>query len=124
VVGIGESGEINPGFLGSGGQDSIMAIIRDYFGPNILLGQSPFNLETIIAMMDKMVRGNNQAKATIDMALHDLLDKSLGVPLYQLLGGVASERIPLGWVLTGKSLEENLKMATRAIEAGFLVLNL
>ncbi len=52
-----------------------------YFANHELLSQDPFQLETLIDS-----RIPPAARAGLDLALHDLLGKRLGVPLYKLLG--------------------------------------
>jgi L-alanine-DL-glutamate epimerase-like enolase superfamily enzyme len=47
---------------------------------------SPFLAEDIIEYLNRIAPGNNAAKASVDIALHDWIGKKLGVPLYQLLG--------------------------------------
>ncbi len=44
------------------------------------------DLELILTDIDKIATGNNAAKASIDIALHDLIGKMLGVPVYKMLG--------------------------------------
>lgn len=55
--------------------------VRDFFAHYTLSSQNPFALETLI---DRRIPP--AARAGLDLALHDLLGKRLGVPLYQLLG--------------------------------------
>ena len=43
--------------------------------------------ELVFQRLNNCLVGNSSAKAAVDMALHDLLAKSLGIPLYRLLGG-------------------------------------
>ncbi|MBT8347304.1 MAG: dipeptide epimerase [Desulfofustis sp.] len=43
--------------------------------------------ELVFQRLNRCLVGNNSAKAAVDMALYDLLAKSLGIPLYRLLGG-------------------------------------
>ena len=50
------------------------------------LGDDPFQIEPILSNLNETITGNFSAKAGIDMALHDLVGKRLGVPLYKLLG--------------------------------------
>jgi len=50
------------------------------------IGTDPFALEDIMQRLENTVGLNPAAKAAIDMALHDLIGKMLGVPLYRLLG--------------------------------------
>ena len=48
-------------------------------------------------LLDSRVRGNHFAKAAVEFALFDLLGKSLGQPVYSLLGGAYRDRVPLSW---------------------------
>lgn len=45
-----------------------------------------FDLETILADIDAIAPGNTAAKASIDIALHDLIGKIMNQPLYNILG--------------------------------------
>ncbi|MDP4184382.1 MAG: dipeptide epimerase [Bacteroidota bacterium] len=46
----------------------------------------PFRIEEILAYVDQVAPGNMAAKASIDIALHDLVGKILGQPIYRILG--------------------------------------
>jgi L-alanine-DL-glutamate epimerase-like enolase superfamily enzyme len=50
------------------------------------LRRDPSQREAILAGIDKMLEGNHAAKTAVDLALHDLAAKKMGVPLYGLLG--------------------------------------
>ena len=118
ITGIAETGDASEWYLGES-QASIMHLINNIFGPKILLGEDPFNIEKIVARMDYAVRHNNQAKAVIDFALHDVMGKALGVPVYKLLGGLSMEKIPLGFVLGSSGPEELVAEAKKVLKAGF-----
>lgn len=47
------------------------------------LGEDPFQLEEILAALPS---GSQAARAAVDIALHDLVGKKLGIPLYRLFG--------------------------------------
>ncbi len=123
IIGLGDTGGTSAWYRGES-QDSIMSVINNIFAPSILLGEDPFNIEKIVARMDVAARDNNQAKAVIDYALHDIMGKALGVPVYKLLGGLTTERVPLGFVLPAGPLEEIIRIGTGAVAAGFRVLKL
>jgi len=123
IIGIADSGGTSAWYRGES-QDSMMSIINNIFGPSVLLGEDPFNIEKIVARMDHAARDNNQAKATVDYALHDIVGKALGVPVYKLLGGLTTEKIPLGFVLPGASTDVVVDMAKGALKAGFRALKL
>ena len=57
-----------------------------------LKDQDPRRFEMIHALMDKAVKGYPYCKAAIDAALYDVVGKAIGVPAYQLLGGLFRER--------------------------------
>lgn len=89
-------------------QGSIVAIIDKYLGPYIK-GKNPFQLEDIHSHLDRIPH-NYCAKAAIDIAIHDIIGKSLNVPVYHLLGGKSRDSIPLSWMVglnsTKKMVEE------------------
>jgi L-alanine-DL-glutamate epimerase-like enolase superfamily enzyme len=118
LVGIAESGDTSSWYRGES-QASIMSMIGEIFAPRILLGENPGNIEKIVGAMDTLARDNNQAKALVDCALHDLKGKALGVPVYELLGGRTREAVPLGWVLSAGQPDEVAATAVAAKEAGY-----
>jgi len=123
MVGIGDSGGTSTWYQGET-QESIMALIKDHIGPRYLLGEDPRRIEKIVAGMDHWIKGNNQAKAVIDYALHDLVGKKYGIPVYDLLGGLISDKIPLAIVLSADEPQEVVRRALEAKKAGFQALKL
>ncbi|HSK08545.1 MAG TPA: dipeptide epimerase [Vicinamibacterales bacterium] len=80
VTGYGEASM--PPYLGET-QESCAAFLAkvDLSGyPN------PFELETILADIDAIAPGNAAAKASVDLALHDLIGKLMGQPWYNIWG--------------------------------------
>src|SRR5918997_1798409 len=53
----------------------------------VLLGRDGRDREAALRALDERVEGVPAAKAALDIALHDLLGRALGVPLWVLLGG-------------------------------------
>jgi L-Ala-D/L-Glu epimerase len=66
-------------------QQSIVAVIEHLLAPQVV-GRSVLEREAIHAGLDRTV-GNPTAKAALDMALWDVLGRSLGVSVTELLGG-------------------------------------
>ncbi len=93
LSGIGEASPL-PDFSGEPA-DLIKLMIDKYYTP-LLLEKNPFGLETIHRAMDFHYPANNGAKAAIDIALYDLIGKTLDVPVYQLLGGCYRQEVELG----------------------------
>jgi L-alanine-DL-glutamate epimerase-like enolase superfamily enzyme len=80
VVGYGEASL--PPYLGE-----MPETVKSFFS-KVDLGKydNPFDLETILGDIDKIMPGNHAAKASIDIALHDLIGKILGQPWYNIWG--------------------------------------
>ena len=69
-------------------------LIRECFTA-MLVGADPFAVKNILARADVAIRGYPYTKAMIESALFDIMGRSLGVPVYQLLGGAVRTEIPL-----------------------------
>lgn len=123
IVGIADSGDTSSWYRGET-QESMMAMILNFFAPKALLGEDPRNIEKIVGRMDLFARDNNQAKATVDFALHDLKGKALGVPVYQLLGGRTVQGSPTGWVLSSGPPEKVVAEALEALPHGYCLLKM
>lgn len=123
VTGVAETGDTSLWYMGES-QDSIMYNLTRVFAPQMLIGEDPFNLETIVAKMDKATRGNSQSKAVVDYALHDLMGKALGVPVYKLLGGLSNPKIALAFVMSSGTAEAVGAEGKALVEAGFRGLKL
>ena len=61
-------------------------ILRDFLGPSVL-GKDWGSIDDLEAFY-RLVKGNNFAKAGLEMACCDLLSRSSGVSLSRFLGGV------------------------------------
>lgn len=123
ITGIADSGGTSEWYSGET-QESIMALMKNYYGPKALLGEDPFNIEKIMAKLDKIAKNNNQSKAVVDYALYDLMGKKLGVPVYKLLGGKSIEKIRMGYVMSTGTQAETRAEAIRLHKAGFKVVKI
>jgi L-alanine-DL-glutamate epimerase-like enolase superfamily enzyme len=83
-----------------------------------VVNQDPFNIEVILAGLDKQLTGINQAKAAIDCALYEIIARSLDLPLYKLLGGKFRDEIPVMRVLSIKSAEDMAGRGRDLIDRG------
>jgi L-alanine-DL-glutamate epimerase-like enolase superfamily enzyme len=99
-------------------RESAMATMKS-IASGLLLGQDPLNTEAILSRLDVVLPGNWRIKAHIDYALYDLKGKILNVPVYQLLGGLAREKIPLEWILMLDDPKVQAEVAVKYITAGF-----
>jgi muconate cycloisomerase len=67
-------------------QAGTIALVRDVLAP-LVVSADPFDSEWIGRRLDRAAFGNSFAKAALEMALLDLQGRTLGVPVYKLLGG-------------------------------------
>ncbi len=82
-----------------------------------LVGRRIDDLAAIVEEIDATLAFNPSVKAGIDMALHDLLARRLGVPVHLLLGGRLREHIEQSRILSIKAPAE---MAAKAAELAAL----
>ncbi|KQV17995.1 mandelate racemase [Pseudomonas sp. Root329] len=69
--------------------------------------------------MDGLLKGHNYAKAAIDIALHDLLGKHLGLSVSDLLGGALTDRVPSYSVVGISDPDESVRLAVDKRNQGY-----
>ncbi len=74
--------------------------------------KSPFELEDILAYVDKICEHNTAAKASVDLALHDLVGKLIGRPWWQIWG-LDKEKTPATMYTIGIDAPEKVKEKTK-----------
>ncbi|MCF6150243.1 MAG: dipeptide epimerase [Candidatus Kuenenia sp.] len=77
-------GEAAPSLFFRENQTNVIEMFRQSAG--LLRDKNPFDIEDITAQLKEKFPGNAAARAAIDIALHDLVSKTLKIPLYKLLG--------------------------------------
>src|SRR5688500_3103894 len=78
-------------------EESVVSTIRGYLEPS-LKDVNLWDLRGVHAAMDSVIApgisvGCPIAKCGVDMAIHDLLARKVGVPLANFLGGGADDRV-------------------------------
>lgn len=102
--------------------DSIISVVGDVFAPK-LVGNDVSNLEKTLTTIDHSISANAAAKASIDIALHDLSSKAVGIPLYRFLGG-RHNKITTGISISHNCLDEMIDDACTAVSNGFTTLKI
>ena len=119
-----DDGGFGWGESGLSGRELAVIGALDHFR-ELLLGEDPFR---IAHLWQKLYRSQyfeggrvlSAALSAIDIALHDLKGKALGVPVYELLGGRVREVVPsLASTVNGASAEETIEQARGFIADGF-----
>lgn len=80
ITGYGEASM--PPYLG----ESVDSVCRLLSSLDLAQFTDPFRIEDIHAYMDSVAPDNRAAKASVDIALHDLLGKIMGQPWYKIWG--------------------------------------
>ncbi len=87
IIGYGEASM--PPYLGESHQT-----VLDFLSKvDISKYENVFDLETILDDIDKIAPGNSAAKASVDIAFHDLIGKLLNQPWYNIWG-INKEKTP------------------------------
>ena len=118
LTGVGSVSTI-PAFMGETGDIILSAI--NYLAP-ALVGRDPFDIEAIVEAMDAELAGISSAKAAIDFACHDVMGKSLDMPVYRLIGGKVRTRIDCTWVIGIKGVRETVAEGLARFQEGYRVL--
>lgn len=90
----------------------------------ILPGRDARDRGAILRALDERVEGVPAAKAAFDIALHDLLGRVSGLPVWALLGGRSKPSLTISRVVSMASPEEMAAAALRHVEAGFKTVKL
>jgi muconate cycloisomerase len=129
VIVRSESGEYGAGeiaFAWFGGAHSLCRDVNNYWSEQ-LVGTDIADRTKLTATLDALCSFSKRhllAKAGVEMALWDLLGKTMGVPVYRLLGGKLSDRIPLTGGMPMDSVEKMAENAVRRVSEGYSELKL
>ncbi len=88
-----------------------------------LLGRDPRHLGTLCGELKRARRATPAARAALDMALHDLFARILGVPLVDLLGR-CHDTLPTSITVGIKSTEQALAETEEYLARGFRCLKI
>ncbi|MGV9304332.1 MULTISPECIES: mandelate racemase/muconate lactonizing enzyme family protein [unclassified Nonomuraea] len=103
--------------------ESISTTIDRYLAP-ALVGRSAWDLDGACAAYEKVINrgltiGSPIAKSALDIALHDLLGRALGVSVGVLWGQRRVDRITLGWIVAGQTPAEVRQAVEEGREQGY-----
>lgn len=115
VVGYGEASM--PPYLGQT-VDTVIAFLQKV---NLEQFNDPFELEDILAYVDGLSPGDTAAKAAIDIALHDLVGKLLGVPWYKIWG-LNKDKTPSTTFTIGIDTPDMVREKTQEVAGRFNIL--
>ena len=103
LVGYGEVCPLGPFYLPAYAE-GVRAGLRE-LGPH-LLGEDPRQLAKLNHRMDAALKGHPYVKSGIDIACWDILGKSTGMPVCELMGGRYGENVRLYRAISQESPDE------------------
>lgn len=115
VTGYGEASM--PPYLG----ESVQSVVAFLQKLDLEQFHDPFRMEDILAYVDAVAPGSTAAKASIDIALHDLVGKLLNVPWYRIWG-LDKEKAPSTTYTIGIDTAESVKEKTVEVAGRFNIL--
>lgn len=119
LVGVGEIST-----LWDGGGSAQRAIVNGAF-KEALIGRDPRRINDCLSRISTLIGGFNPAQASIEMALFDILGKSLDVPVYSLLGGAVRDRVALSRsIFYMEALDDMVATALEYVRQGYTCLKI
>jgi muconate cycloisomerase len=105
------------------GEDQLTAahVVSGFLAPSIV-GEDPRDIERLTAKMRKAVAGNPFTKSGLELALWDILGKSVDLPVYRLLGGKIRETVPIKMSVSGAEPKRAAQLAEWAMMKGLKAL--
>jgi len=119
LIGIGEG--TTPGIWWNGESVETMKLVIDQYIAPLLIDKELTYLEHLLQTMNRQIRANPFAKATVEMALFDALGKTYQVPVHQLLGSLNQDKVAVRWALASGTEDVDIQEAKGYIEANKFV---
>jgi len=103
--------------------ETIVSTLRGYLAPAVL-GLPAWDLDAVHRAMDRAINpgptmGSPLAKSAIDIALHDLVARARGIPVYQLLGRRRRTQCDLTWMVTLEKPADAERVVAEGLDAGY-----
>jgi galactonate dehydratase len=121
IIGNGGSGLWSQAKLG---YEAIKELSRYYVGKDPTLIEHHWQVVTRHTTIHFMGAVLSSAVSAIDIALWDILGKSVNLPVYQLLGGKCRDKIRVFNKVSGDTFEELAESASDSVKQGFTALRL
>jgi L-Ala-D/L-Glu epimerase len=115
LIGLGE-------VVGTPPYSDVAHLLIDRIIAPLLVGEDPLRIEELLRRMEavttKWMASGVYATSAVEIALHDLKGKALGVPVYELLGGRVRDRVPVAGYVFIDEPEVNARQVALYLELG------
>ena len=98
-------------------------VVDRYLAPTAMSGAAE-NIVSLHARMDLAIRGFPYAKGAVEMAVYDLVGRSLGIPVHVRLGGRARDRIPVTHSIGLLDMDAAVTECRQVVEEGIRTIKL
>ena len=125
LSGLGEASVIFPSRSGEYGP-TIFTALRELFAPQ-LIGRNPLHLARIMDSLERLTSEEHAFLATkcaIDIALHDLKARILGISVADLLGGASRTTLALSRSISAMPDDQIVPVAQQLAEQGYRLLTI
>jgi muconate cycloisomerase len=117
ITGLGEGAAPAGPWWGVQTVEAIQAVIDCYLA-QVLVGADATGLEHVHELLVRAAPAERSARSALEMAILDLAGKALGVPAYQLLGGLCRSAIPAAWALSAREEDGEQSEISERLAAG------
>ncbi|MGW9436215.1 mandelate racemase/muconate lactonizing enzyme family protein [Streptomyces sp. NPDC055607] len=118
VTGYGEAATWN--LFSSETPEGICHVAEKLLQPAIE-GRDVLDLQGCRAAIDAAIVGNPAAKSAVETALHDLAARTLGIPVYTLLGGLRRPDLGLSYSVSAQDLAQEAELVRARYEEGYRI---
>jgi muconate cycloisomerase len=103
--------------------ETLITTLRNYLAPAVT-GMPAWDLDAINRKMDRVICpgvtiGQPLAKSALDVAIHDMIARTLGIPFYQLLGRKRRDTIELGYIVTTDRPSGARDLVKKGLDLGY-----
>jgi L-alanine-DL-glutamate epimerase-like enolase superfamily enzyme len=109
-------------FITNESAEDVLTSIDEVVKPR-LKGKDPLRTNYLLEDLKLYLKPRKSTRAAVDMALHDILGKTAGLPLWKLLGGFR-DRIKTSITIGILPTDDTIRKAKEFIESGFLSLKI
>ncbi|EIG59723.1 muconate cycloisomerase family protein [Bradyrhizobium sp. WSM1253] len=117
VIGWGEAA---PWEVFTGTPEAAFSALDIYLRP-IVMGKSVRRIRALMAELDRALVGHAEAKVAIEMALLDIVGKSSGLSVADLLGGRVRDTIPLSFSIADPDFTADLERMRKIVPDGNVI---
>ena len=116
-------GEASPWPVFTGTTEANAAALNTHLRP-LIVGANALRREQILAAADRAVVNCSEAKAALEMALLDVVGRTLGISAGQLIGGRQRDSVPVSFSIANPVFEEDMEIIAHLYGSGVRIFKL